>query len=273
MKSPAWLERILACPDTHEPLRFVAPDAVATPSGRRYAVLDGVPVLRPGPVEPRPLDHVSNEIGVAIRDFMLDVDGPVLLLGAGATTFRAEHVFELEYNPFRNTDVVGDAHLLPVVDDSLAAVVALNVFEHLADPDRAAGEINRALRPGGHVLIHTAFLQHLHESPHHYYNATEFGARRWFRAFTKVQVTVTPNFNPFFGLSWYCNDLLYLVRQHLGEDAYQRLSRAKVGDLAEFWATRQLPPDNLYELFRRLPDDVQRTFAAGFQLEARKGGA
>lgn len=45
-----------------------------------------------------------------------------------------------------------DAQQLPVEDESLDLVTALDVLEHLPDHERAAAEIHRVLRPGG-VLV------------------------------------------------------------------------------------------------------------------------
>ena len=45
-----------------------------------------------------------------------------------------------------------DAQQLPVADQSLDLVTALDVLEHLPDHERAAGEIQRVLRPGGTLI-------------------------------------------------------------------------------------------------------------------------
>src|SRR6187402_2213531 len=131
MKSPQQLEGVLACPITHEPLKYVNGRMVSA-GGRSYAMQDGVPVLRTGDVTTINPKHESNAVSDELQRFMRSVDGPVLFLGAGSTSFRADNVYELEYQRFRNTDMVGDAHQLPLVDGSIAAVMAMNVFEHLA---------------------------------------------------------------------------------------------------------------------------------------------
>jgi SAM-dependent methyltransferase len=53
----------------------------------------------------------------------------------------------------RGLDVVrADAQRLPVADESLDLVTALDVLEHLPDDRRAAAEIHRVLRPGGRFV-------------------------------------------------------------------------------------------------------------------------
>lgn len=47
----------------------------------------------------------------------------------------------------------GDAHELPYDDASFDLVRCERVFQHLHDPERAAAEIARVLRPGGRVTV------------------------------------------------------------------------------------------------------------------------
>ncbi|MDP2315330.1 MAG: methyltransferase domain-containing protein [Pseudomonadota bacterium] len=50
--------------------------------------------------------------------------------------------------------VLGDAEALPFADQSFAAVVAFDVFEHLTHLDRALAEAFRVLAPGGRLVVH-----------------------------------------------------------------------------------------------------------------------
>lgn len=270
MKPWSQLEPLLVCPFTREPLHM-AGDVVATASGRTYPLVDGVPMLRPGPaaavLDP---NHVSNPVSPAFQHLMESAPGPVLFLGAGGSTFRADHVFEVEYNLFRHTDVLGDAHCLPFREGTFELVVALNVFEHLREPHVAAAELRRVLRPGGRVVVHTAFLQILHEEPHHYYGATEFGVRQWFRDFAAVEVNVSPNFNPFHGLSWTLHDLLYSVEVVLGPADREALGRLTLAELATGWRNPAFADHPAHRVLSRLPREVLTRFAAGFEVLATK---
>jgi SAM-dependent methyltransferase len=66
-----------------------------------------------------------------------------------------------------NVDVVGDAHCLSdyFAPDQFDAVVSTSVFEHLAMPWKAVIEINRVLKPGGLVLLHTHQTLGMHDLP------------------------------------------------------------------------------------------------------------
>jgi ubiquinone/menaquinone biosynthesis C-methylase UbiE len=49
--------------------------------------------------------------------------------------------------------LVGDAHELPLDDASVDRARADRVFQHLADPAKAAAELHRVVRPGGRVVL------------------------------------------------------------------------------------------------------------------------
>jgi SAM-dependent methyltransferase len=118
----------------------------------------------------------SSPINQAVLgDLDLQRDERVLDIGAGmgAGTMRAArtgaHVVAIEPTPFlrailrvrrlgqraRRCIVVldGAAEHLPVTDASIDAAWAVNVMHHWVDVDAAIGELHRALRAGGRVLL------------------------------------------------------------------------------------------------------------------------
>lgn len=58
------------------------------------------------------------------------------------------------------------AEALPFADESIPALVSLDVIEHVGDPDAYLGEIDRALRPGGRVALSTPNRFSLTAEPH-----------------------------------------------------------------------------------------------------------
>jgi ubiquinone/menaquinone biosynthesis C-methylase UbiE len=66
---------------------------------------------------------------------------------------------------------VGDAHEIPLPDDSVDVVVSLETIEHLQKPAKFVAEVKRILRPGGQFIVSTPnddeFIEgnefHLHE--------------------------------------------------------------------------------------------------------------
>jgi SAM-dependent methyltransferase len=266
---------LLSCPACRGTLRIAGPSLACDACGKGYPLHAGRPVFLPGGGPPKLMDpgHISNQPPKMIQDWMTWVDGWVLNLGAGGTQAKLENVVELEYSVFRHTDIVADAHHLPFADASFDAVVSFNTFEHLYDPERAASEIYRVLKPGGRLALHTAFLQPVHEAPHHYYNTTEYGLRRWFRAFDIEGVSVSENFHPAHVIAWLTSELLKAVEQSEGTAARDRLAASTL----DFWRSRWEQPQSrkhpLWDLLRRLPHEHQLRYAAGFQLDARKPDA
>ena len=110
----------------------------------------------------------------------LDPLAMVLEIGGGNRRRRNPRHINVEYAPFRGTDLVADVHQLPFRSNSFDAVVSQAVFEHLAQPFDAAAELMRVLKPGGLMVCEVAFLQPLHGVPFHYFNMTLDGVAELF---------------------------------------------------------------------------------------------
>ena len=264
---------LLACPACHGALRMTGPSLHCPACPARYPIHAGRPVFLPGPdTSPRvmPPDHISNQGPGELLDWMTWFDGWVLNVGAGGTRIKIENCVEVEYSIFRHTDVVTDAHHLPFADGAFDAVVSFNTFEHLYDPGAAASEISRVLKPGGRVIVTAAFLQPVHESPHHYYNATEYGMRKWFETLDITSVSVPGYFQPANVLAWLATEILRAVEASQGMEARERLAASSLGSWQSAWHEEQRGDHPLWHLLEQLPQEKQRRFAAGFQLDATK---
>ena len=215
-------------------------------------------------------DHASNGIGEPFNSLLREGKDFILHIGAGGSPMRYPNCIEFEHKIFRHTDVVGDAHQMPFRDAVFDRVLALNVFEHLSDPKRAAREIFRVLKPGGTVSIHTAFLQALHEEPHHYYNATEFGVREWFTGFDIETLQVTGNFGPGVMLAFLSANIMGSAQAGgLSLKDQMQLSGTTIGEWSEFWAGKLGEPPG-FRALQAMPQEVQKRIAGGFELIARK---
>lgn len=95
----------------------------------------------------------------------------VLEVGGGTSTIRStveSQVPDVLYlssdiAPTNNTTVVLDAVALPFRDASLDAVLALEVLEHIPQPQRMLAEADRVLAPGGMLILTTPFMFGVHD--------------------------------------------------------------------------------------------------------------
>ena len=74
-------------------------------------------------------------------------------------------------------DVWGDGGALPFREESFDTLLALEVLEHVPEPDALVKEFVRVLRPGGKLLLTVPFAAPLHQLPFDYQRFTEPGIR------------------------------------------------------------------------------------------------
>jgi SAM-dependent methyltransferase len=263
---------VLRCPETGLALSANWPDELVSVDGsRRWPIISGRPNFYPS--LGLPIDHgqhLSHPICTEAQAVIDAADGLVLSLSAGGSLRWNPKVVELEAGIFRNTDVLADAHRLPFANGACAAVVALNAFEHYRDPFQVAREIARVLRPGGLVFIHTAFLQPLHESPRHFYNATRFGILEWFSDFDTEELRVSENFNPVHTVAWIAAEAERMLKSSLSPEEAQHLLDTTLREYAKMWTDPSCRKGPVWDAFLRVPADKQEGIAAGFEYIGRR---
>jgi SAM-dependent methyltransferase len=80
-----------------------------------------------------------------------------------------------DIQPGTNVDVVTDIHRLPFADESVGAVVCVEVLEHVHDPIRAVEEIRRVLVPGGAAILTSVMFMPVHAHPWDFWRFTPEG--------------------------------------------------------------------------------------------------
>ena len=89
-------------------------------------------------------------------------------------------------------DVVASLDDLPLEGESFDAVVCTQVLEHLAEPQKAIGELHRVLRPGGRLWITAPLVWELHEAPYDFFRYTAPGLEHILRTAGFGEVAIEP---------------------------------------------------------------------------------
>jgi SAM-dependent methyltransferase len=111
-------------------------------------------------------DHVAGRVSGTVLDAgcgegyglpILHAAGARGVIGVDVDPVTADHArARYGHDGVPEVDVVeADLDDLPLVDDTLDAVVCLQVVEHLADPVTALAELVRVGRPGAHLVVST----------------------------------------------------------------------------------------------------------------------
>lgn len=131
---------------------------------------------------------MPNSYPARFLELLADTDGPVLDCGSGGR--KRDDVISLEYHHAGNADLLADGHDLPFPDDTFSLILSQAVLEHVTEPHRYVDELVRTLRPGGMLWIEAAFMQPIHQQPHHYFNVTPFGLQHLCRALDIVETAL-----------------------------------------------------------------------------------
>ena len=264
------IREVLVCPICFSSLGERNDSLVCQNCSKSFALSGTIPVFITNSVESANPSHGSNPIAAEYERILRSGADFILNIGPRGTAERYPNCINFEDKIFQHTDVVGDAHHLPFRDAVFDRVFAFNVFEHLRAPKAAATEILRVLKPGGSVAIHTAFLQPLHDEPNHFFNATEFGVREWFSDFQIDQCNVSGNFGPGVMLGFLATSLLEALKQSGAPWKEQAMmADTTLAEWALFWEGKSDPPFG-FKKWEKLPQELQKRIAAGFELLARK---
>ncbi len=90
-----------------------------------------------------------------IIDDLSEVEGPTLELGAGSGNFKEFYPQAISADIEKRDwlDMSFDAHEMPFENSSVANIVMIDVFHHLADPVRFLHEASRVLKSGGRLIM------------------------------------------------------------------------------------------------------------------------
>jgi len=131
--------------------------------------------------------HIDNDLASASKY----IRGTTLNIGGGRKLgrFRApesESIIHtvLDIDPSLNPDVTCDAHNLPIQTGTVDTVIASELLEHCANPNKVICEISRVLKSGGTLILTVPFMVRLHRDPDDFYRFSD----------TKLKDMLNPTF-------------------------------------------------------------------------------
>ncbi len=131
--------------------------------------------------------HFEASIDDALTDFAAQTRANDRVLDAGAGEGRHRCYFshtrycgvdltvgDAAWN-YRGLDAVADLAALPFRDGSFEACINIVTLEHVREPRTVLCELNRALAPGGRLLLVAPHEWETHQAPHDYFRYTRHG--------------------------------------------------------------------------------------------------
>jgi len=135
------------------------------------------------------------------RQRFIDAEKRGVLVNLGSGNLRVdESVPNFDMASYPNVDVICDVTDLPLEDDSVDAILASFVLEHLPDPRVAVREMYRVLRPGGRIFSEVPFIVGYHAAPGDFRRWTHEGVLRLHREFEPERLL--PRGGPTSALLW-----------------------------------------------------------------------
>lgn len=136
--------------------------------------------------------------------------GETLIVGAGGVKY--DHIYpgclHTDIDPNARADMVADVETLPFPDNKFDTVVCPAVLSHVKHPQKAVDEMHRVLKPGGRIVLTTAFIFPLNSHPVDYWRITENGMSLLFSKGWKIEAFENDS-SPFYTISVLMQRILF----------------------------------------------------------------
>lgn len=128
-----------------------------------------------------------------LNELFKELDGGRILdIGSMAAPHKSKlkHInwISLDISTKHKPNIVGDAHYLPLQNESFDVVLATEVLEHCQYPQIVINDIQRVLKNDGICILSTRFVYPFHPCPKDYFRFTADSLNFLFRNFRKVNV-------------------------------------------------------------------------------------
>lgn len=182
-------------PERRNILVEIAPTGRSAPKAQgRQCIIEAILEANGSPAVPRyakpaPVNR-GSPFPEAVTDMLRDVppDGVLLDIGGGQRQIADSRYINLEYGPYDEPDLLADGLALPFRAEAVDCVFSSAVMEHVRDPHRFGAEIWRVLKPGGRIIVNSAFMQPVHSEGQHFFNATPYAMDLVFERFESRRV-------------------------------------------------------------------------------------
>lgn len=77
----------------------------------------------------------------------------------------------------KRQNLIYDGREFPIKSGLIDGVICTQVLEHVREPSHLLGEINRALKPGGRLLVTAPLFWEEHEQPYDFFRFTSYGMK------------------------------------------------------------------------------------------------
>lgn len=129
-----------------------------------------------------PVYFLRRSLDAFIKKHAAQMDGKVADIGCGSKPYQQYFINADSYTGFdiasnEKTDIVFDGKNLPVESATYNHIISSEVLEHVFWPKLWLAEINRALKPGGLLLLTGPFMFHEHEAPYDYGRYSSYGLK------------------------------------------------------------------------------------------------
>jgi SAM-dependent methyltransferase len=183
------------------------------------------------------LSRLSRDVRALLAELPATKDALALDLGSDKSPYRAElaargyEVRTLDITLDGGADYAGTAEATGLPDNTFDLVLCTQVIEHCMNPWAAVREIQRILRPGGHLIVSAPHVWFYHPHPTDHWRYTQEGLVHLCREAGLEPLTLLAQGGSVLTLVQVLNFLSYGVIGKAGAPLYGLLNAiANVGD-------------------------------------------
>ena len=146
------------------------------------------------------IETVKRELTELHQPVVLSVGGygPIDIEMRNHVVAQGGKYVTYDIDPSHNPDVLGDVTNIQVVLTLRGltpdVIIALEVMEHVANPDQAVASCYLALPEHGKLILSTPWIIPIHDRPHDYYRFTPAALRNFLKDFDHTTILARGNF-------------------------------------------------------------------------------